>query len=169
MDSGNYTCSRCGASVTKITTVCPNCHATLRGITCAQCHYTGNGSEFVGDRCPKCHAVVKNDNPYGIPPFDSPREVSSSTTEGKKCPICGQRRNGDSCEYCGNMNWLYFSIYLVLALGLTYLPIYFNNTVSKSTGSGVLNIAIAGLFAAAFWFFIIRNLIRWILNIKSRK
>lgn len=57
---------------------------------------------------------------------------------------------GDSYVYCGNMNWLLYILYVVIALGLTGLIVYLNNTVSKSNGSGIVIICIVGMVVVLF-------------------
>lgn len=53
-----YTCSRCNGVVSKSTRTCPHCHASLVGIRCTSCSFTGGEKDFANDLCPRCGARV---------------------------------------------------------------------------------------------------------------
>lgn len=73
--SAIYTCGRCGRAVSKSTRVCPHCGARLAGIKCQNCGFIGSETDFVADRCPKCHSVVHIPTPKYRPSTPKKRYV----------------------------------------------------------------------------------------------
>jgi len=96
----NFTCSRCGATVTKTTRVCPKCHANLAGIKCKNCGFMGIEADFVNDRCPKCRSTV----------------TTSSTAAVKYCPKCRKKWDEWFCDKCGHTNWVMVVMFIIWML-----------------------------------------------------
>ena len=90
--SAQYTCGKCGGSVSKNAGRCPHCGVLLSGIRCTSCGFTGSERDFAGDRCPKCGSFVQVDRPPATP-------------SGVKCMNCGFTGSkwdfaGDQCPRC---------------------------------------------------------------------
>ena len=47
MSFGNFTCSKCGKSVSGTASVCPHCGINLAGVRCSHCGYTGSAADFL--------------------------------------------------------------------------------------------------------------------------
>ncbi len=135
----NYTCSRCGASVTKTTRVCPGCHANLAGIKCKHCGFMGIEADFVNDRCPKCHSTV----------------TSSKASNVKYCRKCSRQWDGMYCEHCGNTNkttvvWLIIgAIFSTFILVLSLAKLVDGKLETENFWCGLIGF---GAGAAYCWF-----------------
>lgn len=106
MSFGNFTCSKCGKSVSGTASVCPHCGINLAGVRCSHCGYTGSAADFLGNRCPQCHSVAG----------------AASTSNERGCPQCGYHPwNYFFCYKCGKTNW-----FLVISslIGAAVITIY---------------------------------------------
>jgi len=96
-----YTCSGCGASVSKHDTSCPKCRVRLVGIRCTHCFFAGSESDFPNDRCPKCgHRVYRGGSGGGGGEQRTPRHRC-----GIRMPSCIGRVNCMGNQLCHQGSW----------------------------------------------------------------
>jgi ribosomal protein S27AE len=96
-----YTCGHCGASVAKDATTCPHCHVRLAGIQCQKCHFAGNASDFLNDRCPRCgsHVVIAHQAKPRTPRAPGQKSPAAHAWASVVLPglgtlLCGKTRRG---------------------------------------------------------------------------
>ena len=159
MSFGNFTCSKCGKSISSTTSVCPHCGISLAGIRCSKCGHTGSSTDFIGNICPKCHAGL----------------ATASQPQVKRCPQCGQEWDYYFCNACGKTGWFYLIFTLVFALVITvgfslgYLSHQLVFDLFKPDPYVACSTIGFGLVAAYCWYMSLGALIRRGRSRKSRK
>jgi RNA polymerase subunit RPABC4/transcription elongation factor Spt4/preprotein translocase subunit SecG len=103
-----YTCGRCGKMVDRSTQICPHCGARLNAVRCKYCGFLGSEADFVGDRCPQCHAALSNRVSY------------------LKCPACHRALPLGRwiCAYCGRVAWEQISLLGLASILLLIMAIF---------------------------------------------
>ena len=103
-----YTCGKCGGSISKTTHICPHCRANLSGIRCKNCGFVGSELSFIGDRCPKCY-TYRHPTPT----------TSNPTTEA--CPKCHRSLGDVENPLCENCGWIYWEPIIIFLSGLSLI------------------------------------------------
>ena len=161
MSFGNFTCSKCGKSISSTANVCPNCGARLAGVRCRHCGFTGSSTDFIGNRCPQCHVAVG----------------AASTSKEKGCPQCGfSAWNGFFCMKCGKTNWFLVIFSLIgavlvttfLSYGYISQKLIFDLSAKPDPNTACLTI-IFGFLALYGGWMSVAALIQWGRSKKHRK
>jgi hypothetical protein len=140
-------CSHCGRKISRMTRVCPHCHANLVEVKCKVCGYGSSEADFVGDLCPKCHSAVP----------------SSRNSGTKFCPKCHKTWDGRLCDYCGKLNVGKMMLWLAGIVTIVLLLVNMIRNLNESSQSPIVALCSGVLLvtgAGYLLFEVIRTLVR---------